>query len=77
MKLSLKQKALLMTVGILSSIVIGSLVVTFILVNVSAQTITNAFLLGCFVMLFWAMYGIVLGRLSYNEKLKEMTEKKD
>lgn len=72
MKLSLKQKALLMTAGILSSIVIGSLVVTFILANVSAQTIINAFVLGCAVVLVWSIYGIVLSRLKYQEKLKEL-----
>lgn len=74
MKLSLKQKALLMTIGILSSIVIGSLVVTFIIANVSAQTIINAFILGSLSLLIWAIYGIVLSRLEYQEKLKELNE---
>ena len=77
MKLSLKQKAVLITTGMISSIMLGSLTVTFILQNVSAEIITNFVGAGLVAFLIWAFYGVVLSRLEYNETLKKLNEKVD
>ena len=76
MNLSLKQKALLITAATICGAVAGSIVLAFIMANVSAETlgyVTGAGLCAWFVYIF---YAITLNRLEYNEKLKELTEKK-
>ncbi len=77
MKLSLKQKALLITLGLLALAAVIGGTVGFILAHVSTQTIINALAIGGFVFLAWGFYGIILSQLEYKEKLKEMVEKKD
>jgi FtsH-binding integral membrane protein len=75
--MSLKQKALLQTIGMFALVIVVSYVVTFILANVSAATIANAFGVGSIAFLAYMFYSVTLSRLEYNAKLKEMTEKKD
>jgi len=75
MQLSLKQKALVQTIGMFALAIVTAIAVTFILANVSAATIANAFMIGSFVFLAYVFYGITLSRLEYNEKLKEMAKK--
>ena len=75
MKLSLKQKALLITLAVLVGTIAGSFALAFILVNVTAETIGNVFMggvLGFFVYLF---YSIILNRLEYQESMKELNKK--
>jgi cytochrome c biogenesis protein CcdA len=76
MKLSLKQKALLITVGLFVLAAVAGSVVGFIVANVSTQTIINALAIGFFVFFGWVFYGVTLSQLEYKEKLKEMVEKK-
>lgn len=77
MKLSLKQKALLTTAGILVLVVLGASTVAFILANFSSDQIGN--LLGSIAMAWfiYILYSVVLSRLEYQESLKKITEKKD
>ena len=74
MNLSLKQKALLQTLGLIGCAVLGALTVQFIMAVVSAQTILNALGVGVVAFFVWMFYSITLSRLEYNEKLKEMKE---
>ena len=72
--MSLKIKALLHTIALMSVAVLAASGVSFILNHVSTETLLNAFgfgFVGAFVYLF---YSITLSRLEYNEKLKEMKE---
>jgi hypothetical protein len=75
--MSLKQKALLQTLGMFALVIVGSVAVSFILANVSAATIANAFGVGAIAFLGYLFYNVTLSRLEYNETLKKMTEKKD
>jgi len=72
MKLSLKQKALLITIGVIFGVVFGSMAVTFILANVSYQTVVNALGVGFVAFFIWMFYSITLSQLEYQEKLKEL-----
>ena len=76
MQLSLKQKALAQTLGMFALAIVTAVVVTFIMANVSTQVLVNAICVGFFTWLAYLFYSITLSRLEYNEKLKEMTEKK-
>lgn len=77
MKISLKQKALLQTLGLFALSVAGAVVVAFIISNVSTIVIFNALGLGLFTWFGYLFYSITLSRLEHQEALKEMTEKKD
>ena len=75
MTLSLKQKAMLITVGIIAGVITGSLAIAFIVANVSAQTIgyvTGAGFCAWFIYIF---YAITLNRLEYEAKIEEITRK--
>lgn len=76
MKLSLKQKALIETLKIFASGMLGGLIVSLMFTYFSVQTVMA--LLGVAVMVYlgYIVYGINLSRLESLERLKEMTEKK-
>jgi len=74
--MTLKQRAILQTAGILTAIIVGSLGITAILQNFTAAEITNGFAILSIAFLIYSMYGVVLSRLEYDEKLKEMVDKK-
>jgi len=74
MKLSLKQKALLITLGLFATAAVSGSIVGFILAHVSTQTIINTLAIGAFVFLAWVMYGVTLSRLEYQESLKNLKE---
>ncbi len=70
--MSLKQKALLITLGLFALAAVAGYTVGFILANVSTQTIINALAIGFFVFFGWVLYGVTLSRLEYQESLKEL-----
>ncbi len=76
MKLSLKQKALAQTLGMFVLAIVGAVIVAFIVANVSTTVLINALGVGLFCYFAYLFYSITLSRLEYDEKLKEMTEKK-
>ena len=76
MKLSLKQKALAQTIVMFALAIAASVVIAFIVANVSTAVLVNAIGAGFFGFIAYLFYSITLSRLEYNEKLKEMTEKK-
>ena len=77
MKLSLKQKALMQAVGILTAIIVGSILTTLAIQLIPATAYPYIALSGLLIVALSLMYNIVLSRLEYQEKLKEMFEKKD
>lgn len=77
MNLSIKQKALLQTVGLFAIAIVSGSVVAFILANVSTQVVLNAIGFGVIAWFGYLFYSLTLSRLEHQEKLKEMFEKKD
>jgi uncharacterized membrane protein YfcA len=74
--MTVKQKALLQTAGILAIIVGGSLGINLILQNLTAEQIINGFAILSIALLIYSMYGVVLSRLEYEETLNKLVDKK-
>jgi hypothetical protein len=73
--MTLKQKAIYQTIAITLSIVGGSLLVNLLLFYtplIVVQYALSTILIGFMV---YGVYGVVLSRLEYNEKLKEISSK--
>jgi uncharacterized membrane protein YfcA len=75
MKLSLKQKALLITFGLLISMFLGSGIIVLIAEYLSAQTIGNILGFVFLSWIVWMMYSITLSRLEHEETLKNLSKK--
>ena len=73
--MSLKLKALIILLSIISITLIGILAMDYIVINVAIGTIKNALAIGLGVMVLYFMYGLILGHLEYDQKLKEIEEK--
>ena len=74
--MTLKQKAILQTAGILAAIVSISVATTFLLAQFTTTQIINGLAIASVLFLIYSMYGVVLSRLEYDEKLKEMVDKR-
>jgi hypothetical protein len=74
--MTLKQRAILQTAGILAVIVGASLAMTALLNYLTAGQIINGLAFASIALLIYSMYGVVLSRLEYDEKLKEMVDKR-
>lgn len=74
MVLTIKQKALLITAGMIAGafLAVGALVL--ILKNVPAEVIGNAFLAIFVSWMIYLLYQITLNRLEYQESLKKLSE---
>lgn len=75
MNLSLKQKALLQTVGLFALALVVGAIISFVLVNVGTKLLI--ILIGglCFVWIAYLFYSITLDRLEHQETLKELNKK--
>lgn len=76
MNLSLKQKALLQTSGMLVTCVIAGIVTSLIFQFVSVNAILNVLGVGIMTFIVYLMYQINLSQLKYKEKLQETVDKK-
>jgi FtsH-binding integral membrane protein len=76
MKLSLKHKALLITLGTFALALVAGTMVAFILEYVSTQTIIYALVIGAVAFFAHVYYGITLNQLEYKAKLQEMVNQK-
>jgi hypothetical protein len=72
--MTLKQRAVLQTAGILAVIVGASVALTALLNYLTAGQIINGLAFASIALLIYSMYGVVLSRLEYDEKLKEITK---
>lgn len=77
MKLSLKQKALVQTLGMFALAIAVAIAGTFIVANVSTQLLINALGLGFFGYMAYLFYSITLSRLESKESWKKINEKFD
>lgn len=76
MILSIKQKAAVITAGIIASIVIVSYALAFIIANVDRETIGYALGMGFTAWFVYIFYSITLSRLEYEEKVQEIVDRK-
>ncbi len=74
MKMTLKQRAILQTAGILAVILASSTIVAYGLQTLSAEQIINGFAMLSIAALVYAVYGVVLSRLEYTETLKKIVD---
>ena len=72
--MTLKQRAILQTAGIVTTVVASSVIVTLILEQLSAQQIVSGFALLSMGALVYAVYGVILSRLEYAETLKTLVD---
>jgi hypothetical protein len=75
MKLSLKQKALLQTVGFLFTAVAAAIGVNLIVEHVPFDVIINAVMVGLFGWIMYSVYSLILLRLESAEAAKQRSEK--
>jgi len=73
--MSLKLKALLILVGTICIAVAGILTLDYIVTNVAMETIKTALAGIIGVILLYFMYGIILGRLEYEQMVEETRAK--
>jgi len=70
--MTLKQRAIVQTAGIVAAVVASSVAVTLILEQLTAQQIVSGFALLSMGALVYAIYGVVLSRLEYAATLKSL-----
>ena len=73
--MTLKQRAVLQTAGILAVSVTASLAVTALLNYLTAGQIINGLAFASIALLIYSMYGVVLSRLEYEDSVKKMVDK--
>ena len=73
--MTIKQRAVLQTLGIIAAIVGGSLILNLILAELTREQIGYAFGGVSIAMLIYSMYGVVLSRLEYTEHLNKIVDK--
>ena len=73
--MTLKQRAVIQTAGILSAIIAGSIAISAILALLTREQIVNGLAIASILFLIYSMYGVVLSRLEYDEKVTELVDK--
>jgi hypothetical protein len=73
--MTVKQRALLQTAGIVAGILVSSIGVTLILEQLTREQIVMAFGAGSIALLVYSMYGVILSRLEYEDTLKKLVDK--
>ena len=73
--MTLKQKALLQTAGIITATTVGSVLLTYLVSVISKDVLVYIAGFGLFGFLFYAMYGLVLSRLESQEILNKLSSK--
>ncbi len=75
MKLSLKQKALLQTVGFVLGSIAAALGVNLIIEHVPFDVLVQALMVGVFSWILYLVYSLILLRLESAEAAKQRSEK--
>lgn len=74
--MNIQLRAMIRTAMILGTCAVVAGIVAFIIANVSFQTILNALAVGFITFFVYIIYSICLSQLKYEEKLKEMVDRK-
>jgi uncharacterized membrane protein YccC len=72
--MTVKQRAILQTAGIVAGILVSSIGVTLILEQLTRDQILFTLGAGSIALLIYSMYGVVLSRLEYNETVKRLVD---
>ena len=73
--MTVKQRAILQTAGIVAGILVSSIGITLILEQLTRDQLMFTLGAGSIALLIYSMYGVVLSRLEYQETLKKMVDK--
>lgn len=73
--MTLKQRAILQTAGIVAGILVSSIGVTLILEQMTRDQILFTLGAGSIALLIYSMYGVVLSRLEYQETARRLVDK--
>ena len=73
--MTVKQRAILQTAGIVAGILVSSIGVTLILEQLTRDQIVFALGAGSIALLVYSMYGVILSRLEYEDTLKKLVDK--
>jgi hypothetical protein len=74
--MTVKQRAILQTAGIVAGILVSSIGVTLILEQLTRDQILFTLGAGSLALLIYSMYGVVLSRLEYEETLNKLNNLK-
>jgi hypothetical protein len=72
--MTLKQRAIVQTAGIVAGILVSSIGVTLILEQLTREQIMFTLGAGSIALLVYSMYGVVLSRLEYEETAKRLVD---
>ena len=73
--MTLKQRAIAQTAAIVGAILVGSVAISLILAELTREQIVNGFAILSIAALVYAVYGVVLSRLEYNDTVKRLVDK--
>jgi hypothetical protein len=73
--MTLKQRAILQTAGIIAVILAGSVSISLVLNMLTPEQVLNGFAILSIALLVYSMYGVVLSRLEYDETVKRLVDK--
>jgi uncharacterized membrane protein YccC len=73
--MTLKQKALLQTLGIIAATTFGSVAISYLISVLDRDTLVYIAGTALFGFLFYSMYGLVLSRLESQETLDKLSSK--
>ena len=73
--MTLKQRAVVQTAGILTAIIAGSIAISAVLALLTREQIVNGLAIASILFLVYSMYGVVLSRLEYDEAVNKMVDK--
>ena len=72
--MTVKQRAIIQTAGIVAAILVSSIGVTLILEQLTREQILFTLGAGSIALLVYSMYGVVLSRLEYEETAKKLVD---
>ena len=72
--MTVKQRAIVQTAGIVAAILVSSIGVTLILEQLTREQIMFTLGAGSIALLIYSMYGVVLSRLEYEETAKKLVD---
>jgi hypothetical protein len=73
--MTVKQRAILQTAGILAVIIGSSVSISLILQMLTPDQIITGFAVLSIALLIYSMYGVVLSRLEYQDTVKRLVDK--
>jgi hypothetical protein len=73
--MTVKQRAILQTAGILAVIIGSSVSISLILQMLTPDQIITGFAVLSIALLIYSMYGVILSRLEYQDTVKRLVDK--